>query len=152
MKGDLFCKYGTRFPPFQQKRGIRNISKRQYPAGMVWWMIHKWLKKSGAELLIILMPRVKNEHFAHGDVDLCPERKKGVEGRYQIWGWDGSILISKETQIALWPPMASQTLNMPALREKNKRKYFKQNHHLTLQIVPEACEVNKNLPLVSLPC
>lgn len=31
---------------------------------------------SGEELLIILMPLVKNEHLAHGDVNLCPERMK----------------------------------------------------------------------------
>lgn len=43
---------------------------------MVWWMIHKWLTRSGEELLIILMPLVKNEHLAHGDMNLCPERKK----------------------------------------------------------------------------
>lgn len=34
----------------------------------------------------------------------------------------------------------------------NKRKYSKQNHRLMLQIVPEACEVNKNLALLSVPC
>lgn len=33
----------------------------------------------------------------------------------------------------------------------NKGKYFQQNHGLTLQIVPEACEVNKNLAFVGLP-
>lgn len=70
-------------PPLQ-KRGIRKISKRQYPAGMVWWMIHKWLTRIGEELLIILMPLVKNEYLAHGDVNFCPDRQRGVEGRYWI--------------------------------------------------------------------
>lgn len=40
-------------------------------------MIHKQLTRSREELLIILMPLVKNVHCAPGDVNLCPERKKG---------------------------------------------------------------------------
>lgn len=99
---------------------IRQISKRQYPAGMVWWMIHKQLTRSREELLIILMPLVKNVHCAPGDVNLCPERKKGEWKADIKYRDDWNILISKDAQIALWPHVATKALNMPALRDKTK--------------------------------
>lgn len=58
----------------------RKISTGQYPAGVEWWMIHKWLSKRGEELLIILLPLVEDEHL-HMGIWTSIHRERGEKER-----------------------------------------------------------------------